>query len=43
MLGQQCLLAESRVNDFRRGVVNVNVANAKTAGFTAKNVFFRKE
>ena len=43
MLGQQFLLAESRVNDFRRCVVNVNVANAKTAGFTAKNVFFRKE
>ena len=37
MLGQQCLLAESRVNDFRRGVVNVNIANAKTAG--QKRVF----
>lgn len=40
MLGQQYSLAENRVNNFRRGVVNVNVANAKTASFTAKNVVF---
>lgn len=34
------MLADGRVSDFRRGVVDVNVANAKTNGFTAKNVIF---